>query len=136
MRVRPRVTPTVLPDTDTTTNTSGKGGVGARTSECNQVLGREATPLSLFKDPCDRAPVSSSATESPAFWCLPSVPQPTLSTPWSLSWLRLTALPAAAAPCPLCRGCVQQAFQEAAQTASTPRLITLLVALFYALLCH
>lgn len=68
MRVRPLVTPTVLPDTDTTTNTSGKGGVGGRNSECNQVLGSEATPPSLFKDPCDRAPVSSSATESPAFW--------------------------------------------------------------------
>lgn len=50
--------------------------MGARNSERNQVLGSEATPLSLFKDPCDRAPVSSSATESPASWCLPSVPRP------------------------------------------------------------
>lgn len=137
MRVRPRVTPTVLPDTDTTTNTSGKGGVRARNSECNQVLGSEATPLSLFKDPCDRAPrfiFSNRVT---------SILVSSVSAPDHCIYSLITLLapchcPACGQqlPCSLCLGCVQQVFQEAASTASTPHLITLLVALFYALLCH
>lgn len=114
-----------------TTNASGKGreGGGGGDSERNQMQPEKLWGVRPLLRRClktsDTAPLLSLATESPASWGLPPTPQATLPIPWiTRMGPCLTVQWAAAATLALFLGWVHWAFQEVAQIASTPHLIT------------